>query len=215
VGSDEQKYTLHMDMLRQAKFFATFSESSFRDRKDTEILLPEEEPEVFEKILEYLYHDKIEAEVFDLREDGDAAYTSRETQTILLMAKVWVAANKYCMEACQNHIMDYFVAHCVNRVPPMLIVSEISKQGLRHCLLKKLVMREVAAWLLTPGHDWEEQLKEGSNNNVMEVMDSGGNDAKDFFKACVQWVVTQRDEKEVEEPCRWHVHKITKKCPLP
>lgn len=117
VGPEKQKYTPHKEILTQVKFFAACLYSGFRESKENEISLPEDEPEVFERILEYLYHDRIDAEVFGRMDTHDLEYVNREARTTVFMAKVWVAADKYCMEECQNHVMDYFLEYLSIRWP--------------------------------------------------------------------------------------------------
>jgi hypothetical protein len=215
VGPDKQKYTPHKEILTRVKFFAACLDSGFRESKVNEMSLPEEEPEVFEKLLEYLYHDKIEAEVFDLEDDGDMDYIEREDSTVLMLAKVYAAADRYCMERCQNHIMDYFLVYRENRFATPRIISTLSKRGPRDCLLRTFAMSEIAMNLFDHGNNWEDILNEEERNNIMTLMNAGGIDAQDFLKACIRWVATERDARTPWGPCHWHVHKITKKCLLP
>lgn len=129
VGPGKQEYTAHKEVLTEIKFFAACLDSGFRESKENEMSLPEEEPEIFEKILEYLYQDKIEAEQFTSTEVSNAEDSRQETDTTMLMARVrvWVAADEYCREPYQNHIMDYFAALCVKRVPTPKITPELTE----------------------------------------------------------------------------------------
>ena len=200
----------HKDVLTKVKFFAACLNSSFRESKDRHILLPEEEPEVFEKILEYLYRGSIEAKVFAGLEDADLDYWGQETDYTLLMGKVWVAADKYCMEECQNQVMDYFLRYCRWRWISPLLISELSKRGLRECLLRKLAMSDVALKSFSPKPIWNASI--GVHAESMKLLDAGGIDAQDVFQACVQWMKEGRYDKKAFNPCAWHVHNFTKKC---
>jgi hypothetical protein len=210
VGQDKQKYTPHKDILTRVKFFAACLDSGFRESKENEILLPEEEPEVFERILEYLYHDRIDAVRMDTY---DSEYVMLEDQIAVFMAKVWLAADKYCMEECQNHVMDYFLGYLSIRWPSPKILSEISKRGMRDCLLRKLIMEDLAACLLSQGSDWENATE--NDCNIMKLVDAGGIDAQDFFKICLAWAAAGRTGRSTDEHCKWHIHNTTDKCPLP
>ena len=200
----------HKDVLTKAKFFAACLESSFRESKEKEISLPEEEPEVFEKILEYLYCGRIEAEVFAGFEDADLGYWGEETEITLLWGKVWVAADKYCMEECQNQIMDYFLQYCKWRWISPVLISELSKRGLRDCRLRRLAILDVAMKSFDQKLGWKVSVKVRVER--MMLLNAGGIDAQDVFHACVEWMTKGRYEKKAFDPCEWHVHNFTKKC---
>lgn len=145
MGPDKQRYTPHKEILTRVKFFAACPDSGFRESKENEMSLPEEEPELFEKLLEYLYQDKIEAEKFS-GALGTPDNVFRKIWVTTVMAAVWTAADKHCKEACQNHIVDYLLVYCQSRIPSPQLISEISKRGPRDGLLRKLMLRETVAY---------------------------------------------------------------------
>jgi hypothetical protein len=55
VGADGRLFAAHEDVLRQSPFFDAACRGGFFDAQNRRISLPEEEPEVFSAILEYLY----------------------------------------------------------------------------------------------------------------------------------------------------------------
>ncbi|KAL2143184.1 hypothetical protein VTI28DRAFT_262 [Corynascus sepedonium] len=55
VGRDARLFAAHEDVLCQAPFFEKVLRSTYFDAQNRRILLPDEEPEVFSAILEYLY----------------------------------------------------------------------------------------------------------------------------------------------------------------
>ena len=67
------------------------------------IILPEDDPSTFEKLVEYIYAGKICAQKFDtlLQEQPEIEHMS-------ILARVYVAVDKYCMDECQNHVLDHF-----------------------------------------------------------------------------------------------------------
>lgn len=173
-------------------------------------MLPEEEPEVFEKILEYLYRGGIEAKVFAGFKDADPKYWRRETQHTLLLGKVWVAADKYCMEECQNQVMEYFLQYRKWLWISPLLISEMSKRGLRQCLLRKLAINDLAVKSFGRKLGWVAPVE--IRAECMMLLDAGGIDAQDLFQACVQWMTEGRYESNLFDPCKWHIHNCTKKC---
>ncbi|EJP63737.1 BTB/POZ domain containing protein [Beauveria bassiana ARSEF 2860] len=55
VGREGRLFAAHEDVLRQSPFFDVACRSAFPDAQSRRIALPEEEPEVFSAVLEYLY----------------------------------------------------------------------------------------------------------------------------------------------------------------
>ncbi|POR33530.1 Uncharacterized protein TPAR_06279 [Tolypocladium paradoxum] len=55
VGRDGRLFAAHEDVLRQSPFFDAACRANFPDAQSRRISLPDEEPEVFSAILEYLY----------------------------------------------------------------------------------------------------------------------------------------------------------------
>ncbi|KAM5342026.1 hypothetical protein ACJ41O_015057 [Fusarium nematophilum] len=55
VGRDGRLFAAHEDVLRQSPFFEAACRGSYFDAQSKRISLPDEEPEVFSAVLEYLY----------------------------------------------------------------------------------------------------------------------------------------------------------------
>lgn len=55
VGREGRLFAAHEDVLRQAPFFEAACRGNYIDAQSRRIALPEEEPEVFSAVLEYLY----------------------------------------------------------------------------------------------------------------------------------------------------------------
>ncbi|KAL2153559.1 hypothetical protein VTH82DRAFT_4714 [Thermothelomyces myriococcoides] len=55
VGRDARLFAAHEDVLCQAPFFEKVLRSTYVDAQNRRIMLPDEEPEVFSAVLEYLY----------------------------------------------------------------------------------------------------------------------------------------------------------------
>ncbi len=55
VGREGRLFAAHEDVLRQSPFFDAACRTAFPDAQSRRISLPEEEPEVFSAVLEYLY----------------------------------------------------------------------------------------------------------------------------------------------------------------
>ena len=101
VGPDEEKFTIQQDVVTKARYFAGCLDSTLQGSHTKIIKLPGDELAVVAKVLEYLYSGKIEVATFkaDIRSE-------EERLQYFLLAKMYIAADKFCMEAMQNMLMD-------------------------------------------------------------------------------------------------------------
>lgn len=93
VGPSKTGFAAHKAILTKVRYFTRCLEGErFLEGTDKEIILREEIPETFAKILEYLYFGKVEARTFDtdVREEPERVHMT-------LLAKLYVAVDMYCM----------------------------------------------------------------------------------------------------------------------
>jgi hypothetical protein len=120
VGPDQRLFAAHQDVLCHSPFFATACQDQFFETSARRITLPDEEPEVFSCVLEYLYkgdyyprllHDKrrdtwmlegaAESPKLGGRGDGGVeatVYHSSVGDVILRDTAVYCAADRYGLE---------------------------------------------------------------------------------------------------------------------
>jgi hypothetical protein len=210
VGPSKQKYTAHKDVLTSIDFFAGCL-SSFKESETKEITLPEDRPEVFEKLLEYIYHERIRTEPVE-----DDSIT---ISYIMLLLNVYADADKYCMEACQNHLMDFFFTFAQTQHTNMEMVLELSNRGLRKCKLRDFLLSEIGFSIGDLGWKFCKERDKGLSRLIRE----GGDDAEDLFEVSMKFVPctdcaeapTDAELEAVRHPkerCDWHTHVFTEKC---
>ncbi|KAF1812751.1 hypothetical protein P152DRAFT_395990 [Eremomyces bilateralis CBS 781.70] len=118
VGRDERLFAAHEDVLSHSPWFTEVCRDQFFEPNSRRIFLPDEEPEVFSCILEYLYkgdyyprlvHDKrrntwlLEGENLDLKTGGRGAveptiFHSGVGDFILRDTAVYCAAHRYGLD---------------------------------------------------------------------------------------------------------------------
>jgi hypothetical protein len=118
VGQEERLFAAHEDVLSHSPFFATACREQFFDGNDRRIFLPDEDPEIFSCVLEYLYkgdysprlvHDKrnnawllegaVESPKMGGRGNPDATiYHSGVGDVILRDTAVYCAAHRYGLD---------------------------------------------------------------------------------------------------------------------
>jgi len=211
VGPDGEKYVAHKDILTKAKYFSGCLTNIFRESETLQTNLPEEDPKVFEKLLEFLYQGSITAKLHKSCDSG------RE-KLVELMVDVYVAADRYSMEECQNHIMDFFCKD-VYRTFWAAMICKLDRIGLSFCPLRQFMLREAATYFAGLAKDTAkthriDYVSEAfGDNHFGPLIKSGGETSKDIFNACVAcvmnkpWTATQRGK-----PCDWHIHNTTNKC---
>ncbi len=98
VGPDKKAYTLHKDLLcAHSPFFQKCLESSFLEKKQDQVELPEDSPEVFEHFINWIYRE-------DVIKPTDQASLELAIQT-------YVFADKLCMTTFKNRIMTRIRAY--------------------------------------------------------------------------------------------------------
>ncbi|KAL8865597.1 MAG: hypothetical protein Q9174_006805 [Haloplaca sp. 1 TL-2023] len=112
VGPDQRLFAAHEDVLSHSPFFAAICRGQFLESATKRILLPDETPEIFSSVLEYLYkgdyyprllHNKRKSvwELEDTANTGPAESTvfcPRAGQEILKDTMVYCTAEKYGIE---------------------------------------------------------------------------------------------------------------------
>ena len=202
VGPLQKRFTVHRSVLTRAKYFHRCLEGNFIENQMRKIILPEDDPSVFEKLIEYLYAGKICAQKFDtlLQEPPEIEHMS-------LLARVYVAADKYCMEDCQSHVLDHFWDFHVgkaSRVPCPQAIAEL--RDLPKSPLRKLLIRKLAFCLCSKANEHRELIER--EKAILDMVAGGGADAQDLFTACLDSIA--RTGVVVEQRrCRFHVHDLT------
>ena len=159
---------------------------------------------MFEKLLEYIYYGQIKTKTFE-----DLSTVSVEKKYVMLLVNVYVDADKYCMEACQNHVMDFFFQCYWKRYPMPCTIVELGKRGLRACNLRKFLIESLRRRTYSP----DRLLKNLKvDREIMQLITAGGNDAEDFFNACVQRSTEQNCSNVPGMECNWHTHTTTERC---
>ena len=131
-----------------------------------------------------------------------------EVEYLMLLVNVYIDADKYCMEACQNDVMDFFFQHSHNHYPKPCTIIELGKRGLRNCNLRKFLIHELC--LATKAYDWQKDTI--PHEDSMQLIAAGGDDAVDYFAACMQ---RNTEEDSTDHPglkCNWHTHNATEEC---
>ena len=172
-----------------------------------QITLPEDNPEVFEKLLEYIYYGQIETTTFN----GGLTRDPDEEEYHLLLVNVYIDADKYCMEACQNHVMDFFFEHSFEHFIMPSTIVELGKRGLRTCSLRKFLIHDLC--FLAKDANWQKEEKElRLREGTMQLITAGGDDAEDFFIACLRRSTEKNSTNDPGLECSWHTHNTTEKC---
>ncbi|KAK4937881.1 hypothetical protein LTR10_021602 [Elasticomyces elasticus] len=94
VGSKRKIYTLHRSLLLKSPFFAGCLTSGMREQQDNEIVLPEDQCRGFDFVADWIYNEPVR----DI--------TRGETQDFHSAILAYVLADKYCMPALQNALID-------------------------------------------------------------------------------------------------------------
>ena len=126
----------------------------------------------------------------------------------MLFVNVYIDADKYCMEACQNYVMDFFFQHARGQYPMPCTIAELGKRGLRTCKLRKFLIHDLC--FRTKDYSWDiDTILDGYS---MQLISAGGDDAVDYFTACMQRNTEENSSDHPGLDCNWHTHNTTEKC---
>jgi hypothetical protein len=204
VGPDEEKFTIHRDIATKARYFAGCLDSSLQESQTMIIKLPEDEPAVIAKLLEYLYSGKFVGPTFN---DPDEKPSQEEISQILLVVKSYIMADKYCMENFQNLLMD--MLYDMKYICTTNIVSALADAKLLGSPMARYVLRHMARKLFKHGYD----RYCSSLNDLDNLIRENGPLAHELVKTLATFGSTKEPDAVNHLPCcEWHVHKDGKKC---
>jgi hypothetical protein len=203
--------------LRKISFFAACLDRGFKEGEDRLIKLPEDDPKVVEKVLEYLYGSNFEYPALRERSEYHDEVDEEERPHWALLARCYATADKYCLEDLQNKIMDFVKQAMKKRRVCASAIQELTKAGLRACPMRRFLLKEMA--VECTGEEEQEESDEESfgvklHPEHLRLLSGASHDAEDLFsayrkvskKAPASW--PSKDSPE----CNWHVHKVSEKC---
>lgn len=107
VGKEKPPFQVHKSILSDASpFFDAAFNGSFSESVTHSMDLPDEDPEAFEALLQWIYFRTYEIPPFDsARRDARASY--------MKLARLYVSADKFQMTALKNEVIDrwYGISH--------------------------------------------------------------------------------------------------------
>lgn len=157
VGDTQSTFHVHLDHLCAASsYFTAAFTKDFLEAQGNFMKLPEDDPDIFELLVRWLYTKELAVPVTDTKEDCNEHY--------LQLCKLYVSADKYRILALKNYIVDYFfmlklklASHPLYNAPQMNVVYYVYKNTTGSCALRKLLI----AWNV-----WHVDLKWYSGDGV-------------------------------------------------
>lgn len=155
VGDVKNEFHIHQNLLCGAStFFDAAFTSKFKEGSEKKMTLPEDDPEVFEAFVQWLYHQYYEIPASDLRHE-QARYLSQTMQLFIL-------ADKHGVAKLKNGIIDALVRNAqFKRTPPSnLAVHHIYEftppsSGIRGLLGDWFACETPRSWFQTSAtHKW-------------------------------------------------------------
>ncbi|KIY02905.1 uncharacterized protein Z520_01370 [Fonsecaea multimorphosa CBS 102226] len=201
VGPGKVRHLVHESVLCRAPFFEKCLHSGMREQLEKAISLPEETPEDFVILVEWLYSGTIPAK------SGWSC-----------MLRAYNAAQKFCMPDLQNALVDLFRSQMVPSSLSPEWVSYIWKSTAEGCQLRQLVLdlfyyhisKDPSAYKKDASADpWEmPKLYAVQLERLM---------AKTQLVMALFWRFADRKERPSKDPakmkgCVYHVHEDGNKC---
>ena len=162
--------------------------------------LPEDDPRAFELVLKSIYDDNISSPIND------------ERTLVDLLIKTYFLANKLCMEALANDIMDIVKGWHSTHFVYASLVQDLPQSPMRMFLVHTL------AWdIIDPlGNLWE-QKDCLQTDEVADLFRVGGELVVEIMRLCGKITKSLRSGEETTRPWEWpdcdfHQHVDTYSC---
>ena len=102
VGPERAQFLVHKDVICQVSdFFTKAFNSEFSEAKTASMDLPEEDPNLFEVFVRWLYHPLIE--------DAKETHPDAEKKSHTLLVRLYLLADKYSIVTLKRSIIDHLV----------------------------------------------------------------------------------------------------------
>jgi hypothetical protein len=203
VGSNEEKFTVHQDVVTKARYFAGCLDSVLQERHTKIINLPEDEPAVIAKVLEHLYSGKIEVATFkaDIRSE-------EERLQFVLLAKMYIAADKFCMGALHNMLMDVVKQTLIEKLADASAIHVLLDAGLGESPTALFVIRSLARTLCKLGCEKVLEIDE----RLRELINDPAPFADELLRTCITFgTTTESDFLPHPSNFVWHIHSDGRK----
>ena len=122
VGREEQElFLVHGHILKKSPFFQGCLRNDCKESSSMSVDLPEDEPEVFLQVVNYLFSGDTSSIVVD--QPKSLICTDTECQSLELLVRTYVAADKFLLPELQNLLMRKLYHHHIVRTPHPPLIS--------------------------------------------------------------------------------------------
>ena len=171
------------------------------------IKLPEDDPEVFEELLGYLYFGRTALDKYPPK--GQSVKEFYKTSGWKTVVSLYILAERLNYEELQNAVVDKHLEFTKKIIVPVDFFKETVGRVPADCALLRLWCSELSYELANHGF-WKDEGHPCSPREILGWVEGGGE--------CVREVVRQLvDKKDLMkarqgDTCRWHVHERTSRC---
>lgn len=132
VGKNRKLYNIHKTLLTShCPFFAKCLNPSFPEGRSNEIGLEDENIETFDHFFQWIYSQEV------------------RTDTNFRFGAFYVLADKFCMEALKNNIVDALITYCKKHPVPFEEVDPLMNHNLSNSPFIKAMLKQVTSELVT------------------------------------------------------------------
>lgn len=142
-GDQQAEFSIHKDLICKASpFFNAACKPERMKAEDRVIELPEDEPDVIQIMVYWIYHD-----VISITEDMEANNGIHGTVEKALktpwgiFAQLYVVGRKYQMARLQNDTIDAILYHCKDYYLPTSLIPWVYEHTIKEDNLRTLVFR--------------------------------------------------------------------------
>lgn len=156
VGITQTTFLVHLELLCSASpYFKAALTKGFLEAYKKSMKIPEDDPDQFEFLVQWLYTKKLNLPDPDINEARDERY--------LQLCDLYILADKYRILGMKNHIIDYLfmmlpkkparrsgVVKPIPKAPRMMVIVHVYKNTMNACTLRRLLV----AWYVSTIDFW-------------------------------------------------------------
>ena len=217
VGPAKKAFKVHQDVLTKIKYFRSCLESIFSEARSKQIDLPEDDPAIFAKLLEYIYFETIPYRLdtatrkfnADATEEERQHFDRKRREAFMGMIKMYILAEKLGIEPLMNAVHDRYRKYHRHFWIETSELRAMIRLGPGHSLMRKYALEESAYKLDQQGWgDWEPA--DPGDISKQAFYESSGI-LWEFFQT-YSWNLGRKDPTKDKYVCRYHVHIDTPRC---
>jgi hypothetical protein len=154
VGPAEIFFTAHKAVLKRIPYFQKGLGGQFQEATTKTIKLPDDQPELFEQIMEYAYRGQCTfSRTMPVDRDRTEQQLDEARDTLMLLLQLYALADRLCIEELANHLVDLYIESCTHFAVLGEAMAYLTDRGPPNGKLRDFALEQTAWRICSDGWD--------------------------------------------------------------